>query len=109
MITKLFKMLMAPLNLRDDNYLERKYLDKVQKMPNILYVIHKNYDACVNLDNATSLQRLSDRIIVHFQHPEESFTVFEDSEEFAIIDDYFECLKRDRIRLNSFINREKHA
>ena len=74
---------------------------------NILYVIHKNYEVCLNLDKATSIQRFRDYIIIHFSNPDENFTIYDDSEEFAIIDEYFNMLRKQRMKLIELINQDR--
>ncbi len=78
------------------------------KMSNILYVAQQYYDVILNLEKSTSIQRFHDRMIIHFQHPDESFTIFDDQEEFAIIEDYFNVQRHNRLRLTNFINKNEN-
>lgn len=73
---------------------------------NILYVNHGHYDVCLNLDNVTAIQRFNNKIVIHFNNPDQDFTIFDDKEEFEIINDYFKSLAKDRLKLTSFINKE---
>ncbi len=70
-------------------------------MANILYVQYYEYDVCLDLDQATSIQRFSNRIIIHFHHPDETFTIYDDKDEFHIINDYFEDHRKGRLKLVS--------
>lgn len=73
---------------------------------NILYVAQDNFEAVLDLDKATSIQRYSNRIVIHIAHYE-TFTVFDDKDEFHIVNAYFEALKDDRLKLRDFTQKEE--
>ena len=74
---------------------------------NILYVEQNNFEAVLDLDKATSIQRYDNRIVIHIAHYE-TFTIFHDKEpEFEIINAYFESLRDNRLKLRDFTRTEE--
>jgi hypothetical protein len=72
-----------------------------------LYVNHPDYEAVLNLNNITSLQRFKDRIVIHF--PDETFTIMDDNESFDVINAYFDAIIQERMRLRDFLESKKDA
>jgi hypothetical protein len=70
-------------------------------MNNVLYVQYPKYDVLINLDLATSIQRLSDRIIIHFDHPDQTFSILDDQDEYDIVNNYFDNMRANRFRIGS--------
>ena len=71
---------------------------------NILYVEQTDFEAVLDLDKATSIQRYHNRIVIHIAHYE-TFTIFDDKEpEFEIVNAYFETLRDGRLKLRDLMS-----
>jgi hypothetical protein len=71
------------------------------------YVAQDGYEVMLDLDKATGIQRFNNHIVVHYGHPNESFTIYDDKTEFDVINAYFESLRDNRLRLRDFMSQEE--
>lgn len=80
----------------------------IEMKRNIFFISQDGYEAVLDLDKATGIQRYNNRIIIHYGHPDESLIIFDHRDEFHIINAYFETLKENRLKLIDLMRTEKN-
>ena len=74
----------------------------IEMKRNLFYYAQDGYEAVLDLDKATGMQRYNNRIVIHYGHPDESFVIYDDKEEFHIVNAYFQTLITNRLKLIDF-------